>query len=537
MHARELPMTPIDAGFLLLGLILATALVARRVSVPAPIVYAAVGLAAGAAWHLVPALPLVTMPPDLVLFVFLPPLLTTAAYALPLQAVRRELLPIALLAVGLVVATMAVTAVVGHALAGLPWAAAILLGAILSPPDPVAATAVAGKTGLSHRLVVILEGEGLLNDAVAILAYGIALEAVVAGHFNVPHAMWAVLREAPLGVAVGWAAGWSAGFIRRRADSVPLEVGISLVAPYLAYHVANGIGGSAVIAVVTLGLLLRASSSKVSSPVARLAARTVWSFLRYASTAVVFLLLGLLMGEIIVDWPGRDLWVAGGLLAAAIVAIRLAWMLTVPRLVARLRSVPSPTPTTGEQLVMGWAGMRGVVSLALALALPLSLGGNGTMRTTIIFLTLVVIVVTLLLQGATLLPLVKWLGVGDSSREQREEDEARTLAGREGAAAAQEAPASGESAESGSGQADRRRELVARIADGQVGIARAGGTGQHPQERAPLAAALDAQRAVVDRLRGEGRMGAALAEQLDTELDIEAMSAQAQGARLTGVED
>ena len=523
-------MTPIDAGFLLLGLILATALLARRSSVPEPVVFASVGLIAGAGWHLVPGLPSVTMPPDMVLFVFLPLLLTTAAYALPVKAFRRHLFPIGLLAVGLVVATMGVAALVGHAFAGLPWAAALLLGAILAPPDPVAATAVAGKTGLSHRLVVILEGEGLVNDAVAIVAYGIALQALVAGHFTASDAIWSLLREAPLGVAVGWATGWSAGFLRQRADSVPLEVGISLVAPYLAYHVADKIGGSAVLAVVTLGLLLRASSNKVSSPVARLAARTVWSFLRFASTAVVFLLLGLLMGEIIVNWPGPELLVTGAVLAVAIVVTRLLWMLAVPRLVARLHRNLAPTSSLGEQLVLGWAGMRGVVSLALALALPLSLGGDGKMRMTIIFLTLVVIAVTLLLQGITLLPLVRWLGVGDPAREKREEDEARTLAASEGATAARQAHPPGKS---GTSRSDRHQALVARIADGQVGIAQAGGAGQHPEERAPLAAALYAQRAVVDRLRGEGRMSAALAEKLDTELDIEAMSAQAEGARLT----
>ena len=523
-------MTPIDAGFLLLGLILATALLARRSSVPEPVIFAFVGLAAGVGWHLVPALPAVTMPPDLVLFVFLPLLLTTAAYALPVKAFRRHLLPIGLLAIGLVVATVGVAALVGHALAGLPWAAALLLGAILAPPDPVAATAVAGKTGLSHRLVVILEGEGLVNDAVAIVVYGIALQALVSGHFTVPDAIWSLLRGAPLGVAVGWTAGWTAGILRERTDSVPLEVGISLVTPYLAYHVAENIGGSAVLAVVTLGLLLRASSNKVSSPVARLAARTVWSFLRFASTAVVFLLLGLLMGEIIVDWPSPELLVTGAILSAAIVLTRLLWMLVVPRLVARLQRDAVPTSSLGEQLVLGWAGMRGVVSLALALALPLSLEGDGTMRMTIIFLTLVVIGVTLLFQGVTLLPLVKWLGVGDPTREIREECEARSLAGKEGATAASQAHPSGKS---GAGSSERHRALIERIADGQVGIARAGGAGRHPEERAPVAAALDAQRGVVDSLRGDGRMSAALAEKLDTELDIEAMSAQAEGARLT----
>ncbi len=536
-------MSPIDTGFLLLGLVLLTALASRRLSIPAPIVFAAVGLAAGACWHLVPALPAVTMPPDLVLFVFLPPLLMTAAYALPLEAFRRNLLPIGLLAVGLVVATIGVAAVVGHALAGLPWAAAVVLGAILAPPDPVAATAVASKTGLSERLVVILEGEGLVNDAVAISAYGIALAALTAGHFNALDALWSVLREAPLGVAVGWVAGWSAGFIRRRTESVPVEVGISLVAPYLAYHVAEDVGGSAVLAVVTLGMLLRASSSKVSSPVARLAARTVWSFLRYASTAAVFLLLGLLMGEIVVDWPRPEVLVAGGVLAAAIIVVRLVWMIVVPRLVGQLRRSSAATPSLGEQVVMGWAGMRGVVSLSLALALPFSLDADGTLRATIIFLTLVVIVVTLLFQGSTLLPLIKWLRVGDPEREQREEDEARALAGRAGADAAAavadveaDVEALKEPAGAGKRQTHRRRDLVARIASGQVGIARSGGAGQHPEERAPVAAALAAQRAVVDRLRGDGRMSSALAERLDTELDLEAMSSRGEGARLTGDE-
>jgi Na+/H+ antiporter len=522
-------MSQIDVGFFLLGLILVTAMLARMTSVPAPVIFAAVGIAAGACWHLVPALPAVKMPPELVLFVFLPPLLTTAAYTLPLRMFRRNLLPIGLLAVGLVVATVGVAAVVGHALAGLPWAAAVLLGAIVAPPDPVAATTVASKAGLSHRLVVILEGEGLVNDAVAIVAYGIALKAVVAGHFDTSGALWSLLREAPLGIAVGWAAGWSAGLIRRRADSVPLEVGISLVTPYLAYHLADRLGGSAVLAVVTLGLLLRSSSYRVSSPVARLAARTVWSFLRYASTAIVFVLLGLLLGEIVVAWPSPDLLLAGAVLAAALIAMRLVWMLLVPRLVARLRRLTAPSPSVGEQLVMGWAGMRGVVSLALALALPLSLGGNGELRTTIVFLTLVVIVVTLLLQGATLLPLVKWLGVGDPERDKREAREARALAARAGTAAAQATYARQGSDDDG----DRQKALLARIAEGDLGIARAGGAGQESKECAPSAAALEAQRAVINQLRGEGKLGSALAERFDTELDIDEMSAQAQGAHLT----
>lgn len=433
-------MTGVDVTFIVLGLTLATALLAPHLPIPAPVVFAAVGIGVGTAWHLVPALPAIRMPPDLVLLISLPPLLMTAAYALPLQAFRRNLLPIGLLAVGLVLATTGIAAVIAHAYAGLGWAAAFVLGAILAPPDPVAATAVAGKTGLSHRLVVILEGEGLVNDAVAIVA---------------------------------------------------------------------------------LGLMLRSSSARLSSPVARLASRTVWSFLRFVSTALVFLLLGLLIGEIAVDGPGWEALRTGAILSVAVIGVRLAWMLVVPRLAALL-GASGPTPTLSEQVVLGRSGMRGVVSLALALALPLSLGfeGNVDVRRTIIFLTLVVIVVTLLVQGATLLSLVERLKVGNSEREQREERAARLRARRAGMAAAKAAGKPGAPSRSVGD------ELGARLASGSIGIARLGTLGGHDEHRPALLRALDAQRKVVDTLRDAGRMSGALAERL-------AMHAVGDGARLT----
>lgn len=379
-------MTGVDVTFIVLGLTLATALLAPHLPIPAPVVFAAVGIGVGTAWHLVPALPAIRMPPDLV-------------------------------------------------------------DAILAPPDPVAATAVAGKTGLSHRLVVILEGEGLVNDAVAIVA---------------------------------------------------------------------------------LGLMLRSSSARLSSPVARLASRTVWSFLRFVSTALVFLLLGLLIGEIAVDGPGWEALRTGAILSVAVIGVRLAWMLVVPRLAALL-GASGPTPTLSEQVVLGWSGMRGVVSLALALALPLSLGfeGNVDVRRTIIFLTLVVIVVTLLVQGATLLPLVERLKVGNSEREQREERAARLRARRAGIAAARAA------GKPGSPFRPAGDELGARLASGSIGIARLGTLGGHDERRPALLRALDAQRKVVDTLRDAGRMSGALAERLDTELDLDAMNAVGDGARLT----
>lgn len=526
-------MSNIDVAFLLLALIPTTALIARKINVPAPIVYAAVGLTAGAAWHLVPELPPVRMPPDMVLFVFLPPLLTSAAYSLPLRAFRRNLGPIVLLAVGLVLATAGVAAFVVHGLIGLSWAGAFVLGTIIAPPDPVAATAVAAKTGLSNRLVVILEGEGLVNDAVAIVAYGIAVNALMSDHFAWSEAFWSLLRETPTGVAIGLLIGGTAAFVRRRIDSVPLEVGVSIVSPYLTYHLAEKLGCSAVLAVVTLGFMLRWSSFRVSSPATRLAARTVWSFLRYASTALVFLLLGLLIGEIAIAWPNRDVVIAGVILSAAIVVIRIVWMMLLPRLAAVLGVSRTSDSTTSEQFVLGWAGMRGVVSLALALALPLSLDVGDQTRHTIVFLTLIVIVVTLIVQGATLMPLVRWLKVGDPDREQCEESRARLKACRAAVAVIRDADWS--AADAGSGLA---KNMITKFEDGTLGIAVNSPDQSNELRKKLVLNALEAQRNIINHLRDAGRMGSALAERLDTELDLDAMAARNEGNRLTsGGED
>ena len=521
-------MSNIDVAFMLLALILATALTARRVNIPAPVLFAAVGIVSGVAWHRVPGLPPVRMPPDLVLFAFLPPLLTTAAYALPLQAFRRNLLPIVLLAVGLVLATIGVAAFVGHALVGLSWAAALVMGTIIAPPDPVAATAVAGKTGLSHRLVVILEGEGLVNDAVAIVAYGIALEALVSGHFAWGNMLLSLLRETPTGVLIGLLIGGGAALVRRHMDNVPLEVGISIVTPYLAYHLAERLGGSSVLAVVTLGFMLRWSSFRVSSPVVRLAARTVWNFLRYGSTALVFLLLGLLIGEIAADWPDREVVIGGFILSGAIMALRIAWMRLVPRLVAALGVNQAAKSSTAEQIVIGWAGMRGVVSLALALALPFSVGGGEYARNTIVFLTLVVIVSTLIVQGATLMPLVRWLKAGDPTREQREERLARLKARRVGVAAVRET-----SINTSLVHRKAKRILLKEVEEGKQGIAAARPDEPLHLRNQILLRALGAQRQIVNSLRNAGRLSEELSERLDTELDIDAMSARGEGKRLT----
>lgn len=217
---------------------------------------------------------------------------------------------------------------------------------------------------------------------------------------------------------------------------------------------------------------------------------------------------------------------AGPILAAAIIVVRLAWVRVVPRLVGMLGVSNGPTLSLGEQAVLGWAGMRGVVSLALALALPLTLRGNGEIRHTIVFLTLIVIIATLLFQGIALLPLVQHLKLGHPGREAREESSAWIRARRAGIAAAQR---SRPEASSGGGSAD----LIARLESGSIGIARSGALGDHSERGPSLLQALDAQRKVVDRLRDAGRISSALAERLDTELALDAMNAVGDGAQLT----
>ena len=518
--ARALNAT--DTLFVVIGLVGVTALAARRLQTPNPVLYALAGLVAGLAWpHLSGSLPVV-VPPDLVLFVFLPPLLVTAAYSLPLASVRRNAKPIALLAVGLVLATMATTAFVAHALTGLPWAAALALGAIIAPPDPVAATTIATRMGLPPRMVVLLEGEGLINDAVAIVAFQLAIAAAVSGTWSWGGGALMLLREVPLGIAVGLAIAWGARWLRCRVDSVPLEVGISVVTPYLAYHLADRFGGSGVLAVVTLGFLLRRYVAHIQSPASRLAARTVWGAFRYASTALVFLLLGLLIGEIALAWPGWRMVGAGAVLALAVIALRLLWLWAVPGLTPRAKGEARPLRFP-ERTVLGWAGMRGVVSLALALALPASL--PATQRGTIIHLTLAVILATLIGQGATLLPLLRWLRVGDMQRAQREEARARRRARRAGVRALehQDRPAP-----------PHRGRLLARVDDGSFGIARTGRSAGEPGDQHALLAALEAQRRVLERLRDAGHLSESVVERLENELDLDELGAGGEAKRLTG---
>ena len=523
-------MNGVDLTLLVLVLALAAAAAARHVRVPMPVVLAAAGVAVGIGWRLV-GLPEIHVPPERVLLVFLPPLLTSAAYALPLAGVRRNARAIAVLAIGLVLVTMVAAAVVAKLSLALPWAVAFALGAIVAPPDPVAATTVATRTGLSHRLVVILEGEGLINDAVAIVAYHLAIDAATTGQFSWLGALLTLTREAPTGVLAGLLIGWLVTVVRRRLDDATLEAGISLLVPYLTYELADQVRGSGVLAVVTLGFMLQRHRNEIGSPATRIATQTVWAAVRFVASVLVFFLLGVLIGQIVVaapfDWR---IIAAAAMLAGVVVGLRLGWMFVVPPLLHAVAGAREPLPTHKELTVLGWSGMRGVVSLSLALAVP-SLPGNsasGTTHQVVVLLTFGVILVTLLVQGGTLAPLITGLAIGDPGRSTRDEARVRERARVAGMAAV------ARSAREDSLPPESCRALVALIDSGDVGIASAGHRPTHEHARGALECALDAQRRVLAHMRDLGRVGESLAERLATEIDADVTRVRGEPARITG---
>jgi len=508
-------MTAPDALLLLLLVTLAAAALAQRARTPAPVILAIAGVIIGIAWRYLPFLPPLQFPPRLVLLVFLPPLLLGAAYSLPLGAFRANIRSILLLAVGLVVATTFVTAVAARvALPTLPWVAAIALGAIVAPPDPVAATSVAQQTGLSHRLVTIMEGEGLINDAIAIVLYQLAVQATVTGQVTWGEAALAFVRAAPLGVISGLALGWVVVQVRRRLDDSALESGISLLAPFVTYQLADRVGGSGVLAVVTLGFVLRRHDLEISSPETRLTTRAVWRAVDFVGTTLVFMLIGIQIGAATALPEWRSLIFAAALVAGSAIGLRLGWMLVVPHL-ARAVHFHDPgareAPSWRELTVLGWSGMRGVVSLALALALPVTTNSGQPFpgRTVVILLSFAVITATLVLQGLTLVPLTRLLGVGDPGAEQRDERRVRERARRAAHASLMRAAPEGRLAP---GECER---LARAIDTGEIGVA-VGGT---PASREALERAIAVQRSIVNHARDGGRIGDPLAEELESQLD------------------
>jgi CPA1 family monovalent cation:H+ antiporter len=514
-----------DAELVLLALMVAMvalSVLARLVGVPYPILMVLGGLVLG----FVPGMPAIELPPELVLVLFLPPLLYWSGFFSSPQELRADLRAITLAAVGLVLATMAAVAVAAHALIdGLPWAAAFALGAIVSPTDPLAATAIARRLGVPRRLVTILEGESLVNDATALVAYRIAVAATVGGGFVAWQAGMRFVVGAAGGVAIGLAVGWLVAEARRRLDDPPVEIMLSLVTGYAAYLPADRLGVSGVLAAVTTGLYLGWRAPEIASPTTRLLGFSFWDVLVFLLNAILFILVGLQLHPILSGLGGHSaatLLGLGAAVSAVVVATRIAWQFTVPYLVRLLDRRPSQVARrvgARARLVSGWSGMRGAVSLAAALALPLE---GVPQRNLIVFLTFAVILVTLVLQGLTLPALIRRLGVRGDGTEEREELRARLVATNAALTRLEELAAEewtrDDTVERLRGLYDfRRRRLKAR----------AGKLEDDGIEDRSLAyqrlvrELLEAQRHAIVRLRNEGVIGTDVMHRIEREFDLE----------------
>jgi CPA1 family monovalent cation:H+ antiporter len=421
MHGTEI---------VLVSLLLAVAVLAgaaRAVNIPYPIVLVLGGLALGA----IPGLPEIALPPDLVLLIFLPPLLYSAAFFASLRDLRNDVRSISLLAIGLVVATAAAVAAVAHAIVpGMGWAAAFALGAIVAPTDPLAATTIARRLGVPRRTISVLEGEGLLNDGTALVAYKVAVSAAVGASVTVGGAAWDFAAGAAGGIAIGLAAGWVIAEVRKRLDDVQVEVTISLLSGYAGYIPAERLGCSGVLAAVSTGIYVGWRAPEISTARMRLEGNAVWEILIFLLNALLFVLIGMQLRSIVDGLHGRPAAALAGQ-AAAIVAVviltRIAWSNTTPYIIRALdRRESQRARRSGwrDRAIGAWSGMRGAVSLAAALALA----GDFPQREVILFFTFAVIFVTLVVQGLTLPALIRWLRIHDDGSEQREELLARRRA-------------------------------------------------------------------------------------------------------------
>jgi monovalent cation/hydrogen antiporter len=414
------------------GLLLATAglaVVARVVGVPYPITL----VLGGAVIGFLPGVPTVELDPDIVLLIFLPPLLYGAAFFSSVRELRQNVKAIATLAIPLVFVTMAAVAVVAHEVVGLGWSESFVLGAIVSPTDAVAPTEIMRRVGAPRRLVAIVEGENLTNDWTALVLYRFAVAAVVSGSFTLWKAGLEFIASGVGGLIVGLAAGWLIRQVRSRIDDPPTEITISILSGYVGYLPAEELGFSGVIAAVTTGLYMAWYTPQLTTAVMRLQGVAVWEILTFLLNAVLFLLVGLQLPGILDALSGRatgELVLWGALVSAVVVLVRLAWVFTLPyvsRLIDRRESRRRRRLGAPERLVVGWAGMRGSVSLAAALAIPLETDAGAPFpgRDLIIFLAFAVILVTLVGQGLTLSPLIEWFGVHDDGEETHEDTLAR----------------------------------------------------------------------------------------------------------------
>jgi CPA1 family monovalent cation:H+ antiporter len=432
-----------ETELLILGLcvaIPALSVIARLLGVPYPIVFVLGAIPLG----YLPGVPEVELDPDLVLVIFLPPLLYVAAFFADLRALRADARALSLTSIGLVLVTTCLVAVVGHELIDLPWAVAFALGAVVSPTDPVAATAITRQLGVPRRLVNLIEGESLINDASALIAYRVAVAAAIGGSFSLFEATVDFLVAVTGGIAIGLLVGAAIAEVRRRLDDVPVEITISIFSGFAAYLPAEELGVSGVLAAVTTGIYLSWIAPHVSTAQMRIQGFAVWELVVFLLNAVLFVLIGLQLPNVLKEVSGIDVGTLAGYalaIIAVVVGTRFLWLFTTPYLIRALDRRPSQVERRvgpAPRVVVGWAGMRGAVSLAAALSLPLEsdAGAPFPERELVIFLAYCVVLFTVVVQGLTLPALIRRLGVVDDGSEEEAEEHAARIAAAEAALAA-----------------------------------------------------------------------------------------------------
>ncbi len=423
----------LELVLILLGLVGVLAVVAERIRFPFPIMMVLGGIAIA----LVPELPEITLHSDLVLVVFLPPILYSAAFIFPWDEFRSNLRPILMMAVGLVLLTMVCVALAAHWLIpGMPLAVAFVLGAIVSPPDAVAAMAVLRNLRMPQRLLTVLEGESLVNDSSGLVAYQFAVAAVVTGSFSFLDASAAFVWEPVGGAALGLAAGWLASKIHARLAEPAVGVIFEILTPYIAYLTAERIGVSGVLAVVAAGMVVGNQAARVLNPATRMQGVAIWGFINYLMNGLIFILIGLEFPRIMDGLRGTPWWrlaLYGGLVSAVVIAVRFVWIFPLASMMRAISPSwlkdPARLGNKGPLVVASWAGMRGVVSLAAALAVPglIETGEAFPARNLVLFLTYSVIFSTLVLQGFTLPWVVRRMGVEEPDSDVARELDARAV--------------------------------------------------------------------------------------------------------------
>jgi Na+/H+ antiporter len=502
------------------------AVLGRRVSVPAPIMMVVGGVVAAS----IPGLQVVDIDPSLAFTIFVPPLLFRAAITTSLRGLRANLRSVTLLAVGLVMASAVAVAGAAHSFFGLAWAPAFVLGAILAPPDAVISISLARALRLSRRSITIIEGETLLNDTTAFILYRQAVAATVTGSFSLARAAPQFVLVGAGGAAIGYVVYRVIRWTRQHLRDPVLENVVFLLAPFVAYLPAEALHCSGVLSVVVAGILLRKSSPLVVSARTRIQANLSYDLVEFILDSLVFVLIGMQVGHILRDPAGPSLWAIlriTSVITAVLVAVRFLWIYPgayLPHLLSKRIRAREQLPPVAALTLLAWMGMRGGDSLVTALAVPMAVASGAPFpaRELIVATTFAVILVTLLVQGLTLPPLVRLLkGPVDRSHETEED-----LARREMAAAGEARILALEKEGVPKRVVERvRRGHTARTAF-ELDLAHGGDGPSHVeslQQKRAEEELLRARRAAVVRLRDEQVIDDEVLRHLEEELDLEEM--------------